>query len=322
MKFDFIKQIQQDTIVVVPFFEEEKAFEVLLKQLSKAHSRSLFVIAVDDGSISFPCSSQSFCDNRVDGLIIKLKRNVGHQYAISIALTFLENIITSRQKIIVMDSDGEDNPDDINQLLSNLNGNDFTVCVAERRSRVESLSFKVGYFFYRIVFFSLTGRVIKFGNFMAFQKNALSRINSMGELSTHLASTVLKSKLPLVSVAVDRSKRYDGKSKMSLINLSLHAFRALMVFGTTVMVRIGFFCFLLLLGCTVASLLVVILKFFGVTMPGWASLFLGLISIIFLQALLLSVILLLFLIFSGSNDESLRFEKSHRLRLIKDVEVC
>ena len=71
-----------------------------------------------------------------------------------------------------MDSDGEDKPSDIQRLLEQLKQDGLDVVVATRRSRVESLRFKLFYLVYKLLFRILVGRVFGFGNFNGFNSTS------------------------------------------------------------------------------------------------------------------------------------------------------
>ena len=74
---------KQTIIFVMPVYEDRIAAEKLFQELKFEFQKNpIFVIAVDDGSVIKPLNSSK--KNDIDGLIIRLNRNVGHQQAISI----------------------------------------------------------------------------------------------------------------------------------------------------------------------------------------------------------------------------------------------
>ncbi|WP_251274030.1 glycosyltransferase, partial [Enterobacter hormaechei] len=78
----------------------------------------------------------------LEGVVIRLRRNVGHQRAIAIGLGYVAEHFDGNDIVVVMDSDGEDTPESITELVAGLESADVDVVVASRRSRVESLKFK------------------------------------------------------------------------------------------------------------------------------------------------------------------------------------
>ena len=139
---------------------------------------------------------------KLDGAIIRLRRNVGHQKAIAIGLSYLSQYVLPDQAIIVMDSDGEDLPVSIAQLVAALDDPQVDITVAQRRRRVETLKFKGAYVLYKLLFKLLTGRNINFGNFMAMKAGALKRLAAMQELPIHLAASALVSKLRIKPIII------------------------------------------------------------------------------------------------------------------------
>lgn len=283
----------QNLIIVMPIYEDSKSACTLLKELSLQFGNSLFVIGVDDGSIKDVTNITIFRDANINGTLIKLKRNVGHQLAIAIGLSYGLKNMREDQIIVVMDSDGEDTPSSIPFLLDTLNSPNIDIAVAERKSRIESLSFKTFYCIYKHLFRLLTGHSISFGNFMAFKHEAALRIVAMSELSIHLAGTVLISKLRIAKRPLDRGGRYMGKSKMNFISLVLHGIRALMIFAEHVLARVGFACALIATLSIVAGITTIACKLLGVAAPGWASVICGILILIFIQTGALSLITLM-----------------------------
>jgi hypothetical protein len=129
----------------------------------------------------------------------------------------------------------------------------------------------------------MTGRQISFGNFMALKFNAIKRLVAMQELSIHVAAAVIASKLRTSVLALDRGPRYAGQSKMNFVGLALHGFKALMVFAEDVLVRVGIACTAIAIFAVGGATAAIILKLIGVSTPGWFSIALGILVLMFLQ---------------------------------------
>jgi hypothetical protein len=182
-----------------------------------------------------------------------------------------------------MDSDGEDVPSTIPLLLRELRRPDVDVVVARRRQRRESPLFQAFYGVYRVIFWLLSGRRIRFGNFMALKPVGLRRLSAMSETWTHVASSVLLSRLRVAFQPIDRGNRYAGQSKMNFSSLVLHGVRALMVFSEDVLVRVCIVCAGIAF-CSVAAIgMTVVLKLIGFATPGWFSVALGILILVLLQ---------------------------------------
>lgn len=270
-------------VVITPVYEDVEASSLLFKELAFQFQNKVFVIAVDDGSVIQPLSISTLENAHIDGVVLKLKRNVGHQRAIAIGLGYASENIDDGRYVIVMDSDGEDVPSTISDLLQKLKTDDVDVVVAQRKNRVETLRFKAFYVVYKCFFHIMTGRAISFGNFMAFKPHAVKRLVAMQELSLHVASAVLASKLRTGICPLDRGPRYAGQSKASFIVQALHGFKALMVFAEDVLVRVGTACTLVASFSLIGGVFAIILKLLGVATPGWFSVAMGILVLMLLQ---------------------------------------
>lgn len=273
----------QGIVIVTPVYEDVEASSRLFRELAAQFGENLFMVAVDDGSVRQPLEIGSLENAGVNGVILRLRRNVGHQRAIAIGLGYVSEHIRTDQRVIVMDSDGEDVPATIPHLLDELQAEDVDVVVAQRKNRVETLRFKIFYAFYKRLFVLLTGRGISFGNFMALKAHAVRRLVAMQELSLHVAGTVLASKLRTALCPLDRGPRYAGQSKMNFVGLALHGFKGLMVFAEDVLVRVGVICALVAALSILGALTAIILKLLGFSTPGWFSVALGILILMFLQ---------------------------------------
>lgn len=295
--------------IVVPVYDDREAASRLFDEIAAQYGSDVFLIVIDDGSINEVIDADLLTYNDLQGVIIRLRRNVGHQKAIAIGLSYISQFSLNNNIIVIMDSDGEDLPSSINQLIVGLIDEKCDIVVAQRRRRFETVKFKLAYFFYKLLFKALTGRNINFGNFMAMKTNALRRLTSMRELQLHLAATTLISKLRVKPIIIDRGPRYAGKSKMNFIGLVLHAFRAFMVFAEDVLVRVGILCSLIACLSVFLAGIAVLLKLIGFATPGWFSVALGLLIIIFLQtgALALMTLILTGIVRSDNTSGTIVF---------------
>jgi hypothetical protein len=210
--------------------------------------------------------------------------------------------------VVVMDSDGEDLPSTIPALLGPLKATEVDVVVAQRKSRVETLKFKLFYEIYKLVFKLLAGREISFGNFMALRRDAVMRLVAMQELSIHVAGALLASKLRTKICDIHRGPRYAGQSKMNFVGLVLHGFKALMVFAEDVLVRVGLACAAVACFSLFASLTAIILKILGFATPGWFSIALGILILILIQTAALALMTLMMTGIVRSGSVNFKFE--------------
>jgi glycosyltransferase involved in cell wall biosynthesis len=287
-------QTSYPLVVVTPVYEDAEASGRLFQELACVLGSDIHVVAVDDGSIRQPVAISSLARAGLRGTVLTLKRNEGHQRAIAVGLSYVvDRFGPDAGLIVTMDSDGEDVPATMQQLTVPLQSQDVDIVVAQRRSRAETVRFRIFYQVYKRMFHLLTGRRISFGNFMAMTPRAAAKLVGMHELWIHVAGCVLASRMRIAGCPLDRGPRYAGRSKLNFVGLALHGFRGLMVFAEDVLVRVGIAC------ATVAGLSVlamgvaVALKLAGLATPGWFSVALGILLLVLLQTGTLTLTMLM-----------------------------
>lgn len=278
-------------VIVLPIYEDRASAMQLLNELALAYRDRIHVVAVDDGSIREPVETRWLEEAGLSGVVLTLTQNMGHQKAIAIGMSYAVTHFPSLP-VVTMDSDGEDTPHSIRELMD-ASHSAVDIVVARRKSRIESHLFKLFYQLYKQLFTLLSGRSICFGNFGLYSPMAAQRLVSMPTLWIHIAATVLSSKLRIQYVPIDRGARYAGQSKMNFVALALHGFRSLMVFAEDVLVRVGLFCgattALAMLGIFIA----VVLKIIGLSTPGWFSVIIGVFIVVMMQTGLMTLTTLL-----------------------------
>lgn len=267
--------------VIIPVYNDWVGIPSLLENLdlqlrSINNLLDIAVILVDDGS-SIPVDGYSLVQHSCTlGLeILRLGCNLGHQRAIAIGLSE----IVSRSfydLILVLDGDGEDRPSDAITLIKEWQNHPNAVIVARRRERQEGLIFQIFYHVYKIFFRALCGRSLDFGNFAVLSHQSAMRLVYMPELWNHFAASVLRSRLPLISIPIAKGKRTNGHSKMNFVSLVNHGLSAASVLIDVVFARI------LILSCASAvlfigaALYVLHVRLYTIfAIPGWASSMIG-----------------------------------------------
>ncbi len=286
---------EQHLVILTPHYNDNDSLIRLLENLNKHIKQRFKLIVVDDCSIdNIPNESKLFSfSKKCEIQIIYLKRNVGHQEAISIGLEYIsQNFVKDNPNVVIMDCDGEDKPEDVNNLINELDSS-CDVVVASRQKRSENLLFKIFYVLYKVTFLFLTGKYIDFGNFCAIKYESLKKIINYENLSIHIAGSLIASKLRLKRLPVHRGSRYFGSSKMNFNSLILHGLRAINIFSDNVMIRLGVFSFFMIIFIFLVAALSFLLKIYGLTPPGWLSYILGLLFIIFIQIVTFTMLFIL-----------------------------
>lgn len=279
-------------IIVTPVYEDVESARMLFKDLKKYFSE-IRIVAVDDGSVNEPINADLLEELEMKGVVITLRRNLGHQAAIALGLCYVNEFLKNYDCVVVMDSDGEDTPSSVIELINDFEQSNAHIRVAERKRRNESFKFIQFYRVYKFVFRMLTGKVINFGNFMALKPMAVSRLSSMNEIWIHLAASVIASKLRIEACQIDRGVRYAGSSKMNFVGLVLHGFKGVMVFSEQVLIRMGGASLIVAITSVVVVFFAVFLKIIDAASPGWISTVVGSTLSIFLQTGVLTLITLM-----------------------------
>ncbi len=237
--------------------------------------------------------------------VLHLRRNLGHQRAIAVGLAHLEAERDACQLVVVMDSDGEDDPADIPRLLDRADQTGRRAMVfAERTKRSESLVFRVCYHLYRLVHRILTGRSVRVGNFSVIPRRRLASLVATSELWNHYAAAAFTSRQPYETIPTSRGRRLDGRSKMNFVGLVIHGLSAVSVYTDTIGVRL-LIATLVMMGLDVSALVVTlaIRVSTNLAIPGWATTVFGVLLIILLQATLF-LFVFSFMILAGRNSAS------------------
>ena len=285
--------------ILIPLYNDWDALELLLSEIKGRNSVELFAklsfVVVDDCS-SVPCDIQRFSGYNLS--IIRLWRNVSHQKAIALGLAYLTQNVDF-EKVIVMDSDGEDRPVDIQALYEASLQEPQKIIFAKRSKRSEGFIFRLGYSIYKLLFGLLTGKTIEFGNFSILPFRQAQKLAYVSEIWNHFPGGIIRSKLPYTSIPIERGTRLAGKSKMNFVSLVLHGLSAVSVHLDTVAVRILIGSLVMILLAGLGAILVLIIKLLSPenASPGWATTLVTASIIVILQAFLSS----LFLIFTVLN---------------------
>lgn len=292
--------------VVTPVLNDWPSFALLIGDLAAtfdANSVVVSVIAVDDGSTDAWdwAKAPAIEGGAVASIeVIRLGLNLGHQRAIAIGLVE----VAARSDIdaaLVMDSDGEDRPADAEALLVEQARDPGSVLLAHRAERSESEPFKAWYFFYKLMFWLLTGRQISFGNFSLLPHEAVRRLTRMPELWNNLPAAIMRSRLSYRMLPTRRGRRYTGRSKMAFVSLVTHGLSAMSVYTDVIFVRV-----LIGAGAVAASTLVGIAVAIFIRLatqlaiPGWTTTAVGVLVIVLLQTVILVAAALFLLLASRS----------------------
>jgi glycosyltransferase involved in cell wall biosynthesis len=293
--------VTNELLVLIPVFNDWAPVTRLLADLDaqlESVAGPIAVLLVDDGSTDTPPTRLPFEPRRLARVeALPLRRNLGHQRAIALGLTFAYEERPCRA-VVVMDGDGEDAPRDVPKLLAALEAAPPASAVfAARARRSEGPWFAAGYVAYKLIHRLLTGRKVEVGNFSVLPWALLERLVGVSEIWNHYAAAVYKARLPVVQVPVARAPRIAGRSRMGFVALVAHGLSAISVFGETVGVRMlvlsGVLTALILLALAAVGLGRLCL---GLAVPSWAGAALALLGFLLLGLILALGMIVLFLL--------------------------
>lgn len=294
--------------ILIPIFNDWSVVAQLLPKIDrvmKERQLSLDVVLVDDGSTVGPAT---FVCPRLTAIasvsILELRRNLGHQRAIAVGLTYLYQHLKP-SAVVVMDGDGEDDPGDVPRLIDKSKAEgDRKIVFAERKRRSEPIVFRAFYWLYRALHLLLTGYRVRVGNFSLIPALALSRVVVISEMWNHYAAAVYNARIDYVMVPTSRARRLGGRSHMNFISLVVHGLSALSVYSHIIGVRMLVLTAIGIGLAAVGLVVIAILASLGVTpLPGLLPYLAAVLLVMLFQAATAAVAFV-FIVLAGRQGAS------------------
>ena len=251
--------------------------------------------------------------------IINLFNNIGSQGAISIGVKYIQKKIDDMTHLLIMDSDGEDKPEDIVRLLDECKINENKIVFARRQKRRESILFRALHFTYKKIFKMLIGKDLDFGNFSCMTKANLNKIVNINNLQTHYSASILRSKIPFSKIDCEKGFRIEGSSKLNFWKHFAHALMSLSVFVDLIAIKFFFISLVGIALSIITALTIFIVKLY------YPKILLGIASTILLSLAIITIVLFLISLFSliiFLNNKNQNYSSSNKSidHLIENVE--
>jgi len=227
-------------IILTPVYNDWENLNKLLKKINDEAERNDFefeVLVVNDSSKINADINFIKTKNIISLNILNLSKNIGSQRAIALGLEYLFEFKKNKASdIIIMDSDGQDAPEILKNLISANENSDSDITVVERTNRNEPFWFQFFYFLHKKVLFIFTGKHIKFGNFSLIRSKELKNLVNKADLWAAYPAAVVNNLKKIDRIKSDRKKRYSGETKMNLKKLFYHSSRVFSVFKTKIFI--------------------------------------------------------------------------------------
>jgi polyisoprenyl-phosphate glycosyltransferase len=263
---------------VVPILNERDTLPELCRRLAAVMDMlpgSAEVVLVDDGSTDG--SYELMLDvRRRDPRIkaLRLSRNFGHQMALTAGLDHAQG-----RAVIIMDGDLQDPPEVALELAARWQeGYEVVYAVRNHRSGESWVKRKTATAFYRLM--SRLGEISipqETGDFRLVDRQAVDAVSAMREHRRYLRGMFAWVGYRQTGVPYQRDARYAGQTKFSLKRMIAFAVDGIVSFSEVPLrfvMAVGFVISALSFLLGVAAIVVKVANFF--TVPGWASLAVGL----------------------------------------------
>lgn len=299
-----------DIIILTPVYDDWESAFILLGQLDEVlvkNDLKASVVIVDDGTpiISNLEDFEGLSFSAIQNVeVLTLARNMGNQRAQAIGIGY---VAANKEcaTLVLMDSDLEDPPEYVPELIAAANQTGNEIVFAARTRRSEGATFKILYKAYKYLYKVLTGMPISIGNFSAIPGRLVRRVASVSEIWSHFPAGIMRARVPFRAIPTVRGRRLKGESKMNLVSLVVHGLSGFAVHADIVGVRIIIAIFVVG-GAILAALVAVIAKRFLVDffLLGWTSLVVIILGVAVIQTFF-AAIFMAFLILSGRNHRTI-----------------
>ena len=264
---------KQSISVVVPIYNDSDVIHEVIKRLSpvlESITADYEIILVDDGSRD-DSWLQMLAVRQANASIkaVRLSRNFGQQCAIAAGLS-----LTSKELIVLMDSDLQDRPEDIPVLIDALLADEkATMAIAQWEERKDSrFKLAVSRLFQRVSN-SITEihTMPRLGIFRVMKKSVVEELRNFPEKTATTVSLLYYIGSRYVAVPLKRDARFAGKSGYNLSKMLALTFARIFSFSMFPIRIVTYLGALLCVGSMMAALALIIYKLVGNVVAGWTS---------------------------------------------------
>ena len=226
-------------IILIPLYNDWKSVSKLLDEIDlqiNSWDAEVSIIIVNDASTEERSGLDSDYKKIKSVKILNMKENRMHQRCIAAGLKYIcekEDF----DRVIIMDADGEDRPEEINDFFKKAQENPSMTIVGNRYQRSEGVFFKIMYEIHKLLSLIFTGKLIKFGNFTCLPKIHAEQLIQKPQLWNSYSGSVMQIIGDRTLIPSSRGTRYVLPSKMNFIALVFHSLSIISVFRNAVIIR-------------------------------------------------------------------------------------
>ena len=278
--------------VVIPFYNEEKNVDYLFQRLIEVLDKlktTYEIICVNDGSQddTLNCLIQ-YHQTQPQIKVINLSRNFGKEIALTAGIDY-----ATGEAIIPIDADLQDPPELIEQLVAKWREG-YDVVYATRKSRQGESWLKL---FTANAFYKTIGKMSRIslphntGDFRLLDRKVVEALKQMPERTRFMKGLFAWVGFKQTSVLFDRQPRFQGNTNWNywkLWNFALDGITSFTFLPLKVWSYIGLG--VSFLSFIYASFLVIRTLFFGIDVPGYASLMVTVLFLGGIQLITLGII--------------------------------
>jgi len=225
--------------ILIPLYNDWRSVSKLLNEIDSQTNNwdaEVSIIIVNDASTEKKSGLESIFKKIKSVKILNMKKNQVHQRCIAVGLKYIcEN--EDFDRVIVMDADGEDRPEELNDFFKKAKENPNMTITGNRFKRSEGFVFKVLYEAHKLLTLIFTGKLIKFGNFSCLPKNHVQQLVQKPYLWNSYSSSVVRTIDERTFIPSTRGTRYVLPSKMNIFALIFHSLSIISVFRNAVIIR-------------------------------------------------------------------------------------
>ena len=229
--------------ILIPIYNDWQSVSKLTDEINKLNidpEYEISIVIINDASNHDRQIEEKNLEKIHSIKILNMKVNQGHARCIATGLRYIykkENF----DYVIPMDGDGEDRPEEIKELINQIENSNGKPIVGLRVKRSESLLFQICYKMHKLITYTFIGKSIKFGNFTCLPKTTVEKMINEKATWNSFSGALKKVENELISIPSIRGKRYFGPSKMSFYNLIKHSLSIISVFRKTFLIRSALF---------------------------------------------------------------------------------